>query len=288
MDGLVGEGRLIVIDRVERLRGRQADDVAGAVVAGHTAAEFDLGGDRVQQRAARRGPNGGIDLRSPKVGLGAICQLLGVKNRVGLQVAQHPQIVLGRPGRRGLTAVENSCFVEDGRRALGSLHDRRADAKRLTEGEPVGRGIAAHGPRERQQPGIAAGEGLAVGAQRQAGIGAGDPRLPPGRNTAFDARDEIGHHRLKGIGHGILGGFCAGPFPGSLNPFGPCLCPFPAQPAGPMRRAQLRQDSYISPNALKLATSARPTTTWSCTATPRVLPPSTTFRVISMSAADGV
>ena len=155
MDGLVGEGRLIVIDRVERLRGRQADDVAGAVVAGHTAAEFDLGGDRVQQRAARRGPNGGIDLRSPKVGLGAICQLLGVKNRVGLQVAQHPRIVLGRPGRCGLTAVENAGFVEDRGRALGPLHDRRPDAKRLTEGEPVGRGIAAHGPRERQQPGIA-------------------------------------------------------------------------------------------------------------------------------------
>ena len=54
MDGLMPEGRLVVVDRIERLRGRQADDVAGAVVAGHPAAEFDLGGDGVQQRAARR------------------------------------------------------------------------------------------------------------------------------------------------------------------------------------------------------------------------------------------
>ena len=63
-------------------------------------------------------------------------------------------------------------------------------------------------------------------------------------------------------------------------------------PAFPLLTARARRPGlgigYISPSALKLATSARPTTTWSWTAMPRARPPSTIRFVISMSAAEGV
>ena len=91
----------------------------------------------------------------------------------------------------------------------------------------------------------------------------------------------------RGLVMGSSGVFAPGLFPDRSTLSVPAFVLSRRSQHGPMRRAQLRQDSYISPNALKLATSARPTTTWSCTATPRVLPPSTTFRVISMSASDG-
>ncbi len=70
--------------------------------------------------------------------------------------------VVGRPHVGSIGGItHHPGLVEDRGRALLTLGHRGIDRKRLAEGEPVGRAIAAQRAREGEKPGVAAAEGLA-------------------------------------------------------------------------------------------------------------------------------
>ena len=207
MQLLVRLGRQEVVDGVEGLGLGQADHVPRRHVAGVAAPELDPRRDGVEDGVARRDAGRGIGLGHLDVAGGAVGQLLGVEDRVGLQVTQH----LGVGGFIATRSLALGCvaddagLVEDRRGALLPLGHGRIDRQGLAEGEPVGRAIAAHGAGERQEPGVAAAERLAVGPQRQGWIAAGLPGLAPRRHARLDAGDDIGDQVIQDVGHGSLG-----------------------------------------------------------------------------------
>lgn len=164
MDGLVSKGGLPVLHASERLGRRHPDQVGRAHIAGGVAADLQPGRDRIEHRLARRRPHGRVHLRRLEIGLRTVGQLLGVEDRVGLQIAQRLGFPLaGLTGIGDVAAIDDPGFVEDRQRASGALDDRRANRQRLPESEPEGARIAALRAGERQEPGVGPAERLAVG-----------------------------------------------------------------------------------------------------------------------------
>ena len=202
---LVSLGRQEVVDGVEGLGSGQADQVPRRHVAGLTAPELDLRRNGVQDGVARRDAGRGIGLGDLDVAGGAVGQLLGVEDRVGLQVTQHLGVGALIDARSLGRVADDPRLVEDRRGSLLPLGHGRIDRQGLAEGEPVGRVIAAHGAGERQEPGVAPAERLAVGPQRQGRIATGLPGLAPRRHARLDAGDDIGDQVIQDVGHGSLG-----------------------------------------------------------------------------------
>jgi hypothetical protein len=142
-------------------------------------------------------------------------------------------------------------------------------------GPDAGWRVPTRNPTRKTQAMDLADDGVAGDTAKLFGDLRGAQSLKPQGLQALDAR--VGP---AGVGHGN-DPCCRAPI--ERTGHGPAF-PLPtARARGP--RLKIR---YISPSALKLATSARPTTTWSWTAMPRALPPSTIRLVISTSAAEGV